>query len=508
MAVEQLKGAATTRALLTIAEAPSYGYGQQPVGAMVNKAFTVKNVGAATATALAMQPPNDPFSVAGTTCGSMLAVNATCTVTVAFTPDAAGSAADTLKVAYDDGGGLKTASCDVGGTGVPPALLTLSDGPTYDFGQVAVSSQAPHMFVLQNTGGWPATGVTGMALASPYDYRGAVGYPGFGASCGPVLEPGAACSIALTFTPTAATTVPGTLTVSYSDGAMQTSVMRALTGAGTQHAALIITDWPVLYYNQYGLPTDATTFSFGKVGVGQTIGHTFYVTNVGGGDASQLQGSALATGPVLSYAGGGAAPGQGGSCGATLAAGASCTIVATFSPTNTMMTNSSVVLSYNDGSAVQMATRPLTGTGTNAALLEVDDFPGLRLGFAVDFGTLGLGNSTDRQVFLVNNGGATATQISGTFGGGQGFTFKGGNYPGAQGTCGPTLASGSSCMVTLSFSPTGPGVANDTFTVSYGDGTGMATATRSLLGTGTQAALLRIAVSSINGGGPQLPSFD
>jgi hypothetical protein len=506
-ATEQLHGAATTRALLTISDGPAdYSFGPHPVGAMATKVFTVTNSGAANATTLAVQPIGDPFSTGATTCAGTLAPNQSCTVTVLFSPAAAVSSADTLGVAYNDGGSVQMASRGVTGNGVPPALLILSDGPSYDFGQVAVNGQGIHIFYLQNTGGWIATGISGASLSAPFAYRGGGAFPGFSGSCGPTLNPGAICVITVTFSPTTAMPGSGTLKVNYNDGAAAQSTTRPLAGTGTSRASLVITDYPMLYYTMFGLPADAPTFSYGPVGLNKTSPHTFYVTNVGGGAANMLQGPAL-TAPYA-YVGGGAAPGQGGTCQGTLQPGASCTLAVGFTPTALPAVNGTVTLSYNDGSAVQMATRALTGSGTAAALVAVDDFPGLVLTPTVDFGSVGTGGALPRQLYLVNTGAATASFLSGTFGGGMGFSFVGGAFPGQGGNCGQSLAPGANCELMLAFSPNSAGVANDTLTIHYSDGTNPATATRALRGTGVSTALLVMFRAEQNGGGPQLPSFD
>ena len=59
---------------------------------------------------------------------------------------------------------------------------------------------------------------------------------------------------------------------------------------------------------------------------------------------------------------GGAYPG-GGTCGATLASGASCTMVVTFAPTAATASTSNLALTYNDGLQAQSLSATLSGTG-------------------------------------------------------------------------------------------------------------------------------------------------
>ena len=76
-------------------------------GLSAEQAFTVSNVGGATATVLEIpltQVPVGPeFSITGNDCASTLAPDQTCTIKVQFAPVAAGSVTGTLKVRYSNG---------------------------------------------------------------------------------------------------------------------------------------------------------------------------------------------------------------------------------------------------------------------------------------------------------------------------------------------------------------------------------------------------------------------
>src|SRR5207237_7663374 len=139
-------GTATNRAFLTVSDGPGFAFGPHPVGSSTDHTFTVKNEGAATATALAVGTLTAPLAVkAGTSCTGTLAVQATCTVTVTFAPAATGAVTGTLSVAYNDGGSQQQATLPLSANGVTPATLVISDAPTYDFGQVAVGASGDHL---------------------------------------------------------------------------------------------------------------------------------------------------------------------------------------------------------------------------------------------------------------------------------------------------------------------------------------------------------------------------
>jgi hypothetical protein len=107
-------------------------------------------------------------------------------------------------------------------TGEPPPttsggepLLTISDGPTYDFGNVPTGGQASHSFLVTNTGDGEATGLSG-AVPAPFGFPG--GFPGSGGDCGGSLGAGQSCMVEVAFTPTQLGVHAGTLAVSHDAG--------------------------------------------------------------------------------------------------------------------------------------------------------------------------------------------------------------------------------------------------------------------------------------------------
>jgi hypothetical protein len=327
------------------------------------------------------------------------------------------------------------------------------------------------------------------SLTGVFAYVGG-NYPGVGGTCGPSLPAGASCALNVGFTPSAAGPASATLTVTYFDGAHATAVSRDLGGHGTTHAFLSITDFPVMYYQAYGLHADPATFSFGAEGLGSTTVHTFVVTNTGQVTATAVSGDALAA--PFSYAGG-TFPGIGGTCGAPLAPGDDCTVVVAFKPTSVAGGVATLTVGYNDGVGAQSATRPMSGTGTSGPLLVIRDFDVTNLypgGW--DFGTRGVGNADSHQFYVTNTGGAAALSMQAPSLG-SGFGYVGGVYPGSGGTCSTTLSAGSSCTVNVSFQPVATGPATGTVKINYRDSVGtQLAASRVVTGTGTMLGLVEI----------------
>ena len=173
----------------------------------------------------------------------------------------------------------------------------------------------------------------------------------------------------------------------------------------------------------------------------------------------------------------------GGSCGATLNAGATCSINVVFSPTALGAANGTATITANV--AVTGSPVGLTGTGVapvTAATLTPTSH---------NFGNAarGIGLLGPSQVFtLTNTGNVTLTGIGrGTLGGTSSSEYA---VVGLLSTCGPaagtqlvsttTLAPGANCVVTVQFRPVaaqGTGVKNATVSVTDAAGTQTSTLT-------------------------------
>ncbi|HEY3358685.1 MAG TPA: choice-of-anchor D domain-containing protein [Polyangia bacterium] len=490
-ATRGLSAVATTAPLVTIDDFAGGGrsgsvFDFGPAGVPASWTFWVRNQGATDVTDLgAGTTLGDGFEWAGAgypgggTCGASLAKNASCTVLVTFTPPAQpGTHASTLTLTYGAG---RTATRGLTATAAALAQLSFYDGTAFDYGTIATGHSLNHLFAVMNTGGRPATALTLGALAAPFGFAGGRPYPGFGGSCGATLDPGAICTLAVAFTPAGPAPATGTLTLGYHDGAAAQSATCGVSGAGTDQARLVVTDFPLEYYTAFGLPADPATHDFGRVGLGATATYTFYLTNVGLVAATALHPAALAA-PFSA---------AGGSCGATLAPGEACSVVVAFTPTAAPSATATLSLDYDDGAQTRTVSRAVAGAGASGAVLTVTDFDIANIGPVWDFGTFGLGASVSHGFYVTNHGAAAATAIT-TPAIGAGFGYEGGAYPGTNGTCGSTIPAGTRCQVVIAFAPTLPGPATGAVALGYFDGTATQSARRDVRGTGTKRALLVI----------------
>ena len=253
-------------------------------------------------------------------------------------------------------------------------MLVISDGPAFDFGTLATNTTSNHLFVVTNSGTASATSM-GATLPEPFAFLGG-SYPGAGGTCNQTLVAGASCFLDVAFTPASSAVAAATLSIAYFDGMASASAKRDLSGAGTSRAFLSLTDYPLAYYQQFGLQTDPPTFAFGARGVGSKTTATFYLTNTGAAGATSLSGGGLAA--PFTFAGG-SYPGSGGSCAGSLAAGDSCTVVVVFGPGSPTASAGTLSVDYNDGGGAASATRHLAGSGTAEPVLTVQDFNGIRI---------------------------------------------------------------------------------------------------------------------------------
>jgi hypothetical protein len=155
------------------------------------------------------------------TCGSSIASNGSCTVSVTFTPTATGTRTGTLTV--NAGGTTNTVSLSGTGTTSGGGSATLTASPTsLSFGNQAVGSTSAAQTVTVTNTGSAAASVSSVAAGAPFAQTN---------TCGTSIAAGASCTVSVTFTPTTASTASGNLTVT--SNATNPTLTVALSGTGT-----------------------------------------------------------------------------------------------------------------------------------------------------------------------------------------------------------------------------------------------------------------------------------
>ena len=197
-----------------------------------------------------------------------------------------------------------------------------------------------------------------------------------------------------------------------------------------------------------------TSLTFGSQTVGTTSSSQAVTLSNGGSNSVTI--SSIATSGDF---------GQTNNCGSSLAGNSSCTIDVTFTPTTTGTRTGT--LTVTDSAGTQ--TVSLTGTGTSVSNVTLSPS-------SLPFGNQGVGTSSGPQPLTLSNGGTTAvTGIS------VGVTGVNAADFGQTNNCGTTLAGSSSCMINVTFTPSGYGARTATVTVTDSAGT----QSSSLTGTGT-----------------------
>ncbi len=198
-------------------------FAPQLVGSMSNsQAETVTNTGTSVVaiSGIALTGTNAAdFSQSGT-CGSSLAAAANCTMNVTFTPGQLGPRSASITITDSTvGSPHSVALSGVGLTSGPNAILSAT---SLSFGTELVgTTSSVQSITLSNYG---TTMLTIATIAATVNF-------GETADCIPSLASGASCTINLTFTPSTAGNLTGTLSVT--DNAPGSPQTVALSGTGT-----------------------------------------------------------------------------------------------------------------------------------------------------------------------------------------------------------------------------------------------------------------------------------
>ncbi|MDE3148428.1 MAG: choice-of-anchor D domain-containing protein, partial [Acidobacteriota bacterium] len=230
-------------------------------------------------------------------CGTQLAGQASCAISVIFAPSQAGSRTGALNVSD----ALRTQTVALSGTGLqPPAFGVSPSSLSFTAQQLGVATQ-PQTLTVSNTGGAPLANV-GFQIAGPAAGSFSIGTT----TCGATLSNGGSCAVQVIFTPAAAGGSAATLTISSSTLGV-TAAGVPLTG--TVQAA-----------SELGVSPSQLTFP--PVNPGQSSApQTVTIANSAAVAASSL---VLSVTPQFSLAQ--------NTCGSTLAAGASCSAGVVFQP--------------------------------------------------------------------------------------------------------------------------------------------------------------------------------
>ncbi len=227
------------KAILTISHESIFDFGSRATGSTSSIMMTLTNSGDTAATSMSADEMVAPFGFTGGAypgtggdCGSSLKSGQTCNIELAFSPWTIAVFNDRITINYSSGVDNKTATRNVTGTGVAPALLSISGKNPYNFGlHLKNDNPESHTLVISNTGGTTATGISEVGMNSPFIFTGGA-YPGTVGDCSTSLAPGASCKIDISYNPAVSNGVnKDSLELIYSDGAFSQMASRDLIGS-------------------------------------------------------------------------------------------------------------------------------------------------------------------------------------------------------------------------------------------------------------------------------------
>lgn len=283
------------------------------------------------------------------TCQATLAPNANCSVSIDFTPAAAGALTANLQVTDNAAGSPQTLVLN--GTGVAPAPAVTFSPSALSFPSINQgSSSAPQTLTVISSGN--ATlhiSSVSLAGANPSDFT-------FTNSCTAPLAPSSNCTISLVFSPTA----PGQRTADLmiaddAQGSPQTVVLSG-TGIAVLPALSLSPPAPSFPATTQGASSSPQTLT--AVNSGNAPLQVSSVS-LGGANASQFSVSST--------------------CAAPLAPAASCTISLVFSPTASGQSSANLIIADNVSSTPQtvslsatanpaFSVAPASGSSTSASV--------------------------------------------------------------------------------------------------------------------------------------------
>jgi Abnormal spindle-like microcephaly-assoc'd, ASPM-SPD-2-Hydin/HYDIN/CFA65/VesB-like, Ig-like domain/Cep192 domain 4 len=422
----------------------SYNFGNQVVGSTSQQTITLKNSGNGTVTINQVSTTGSGFSTNGISAGQTIAAGAQASFTASFAPTTKGSASGMITVSTNASN--PTLSIALSGTGTQGALS--ANPSSVNFGSVLVGNSGSVSVTLSNPGTAPISVTAASASGTGFSIGG------FTAG---TLNPGETSSFTVTFSPAAANSSTGT--VSVISNAPGSPLKINLSGSGTA--------------TQSQLTISPSSVAFNNVNVGSNASQTVTLTNTGNAALNITAATISGSGYTMTLA------------PMSINAGANTTFSVKFAPVSEGTAAGSISIASNaPGSPAAIA---LSGTGLEAL--------GSASPTSVAFGSVVVGSNNSQVVSLKNTGNSTLSfsQVSVT---GSGFSVSGL-------TTSSTIAAGGTLNFNAVFAPASASSSNGSITLSTNGSP--AQITISLAGTGAAATRsLSVSSSSLSFGNVQV----
>jgi|GEM_PF-1219441 hypothetical protein len=417
--------------LLLLRNAPGKGvevsatevsFGEQAVGISRARDVAVHNAGTAQVSITIRQPGLPDFSVSSPSCDAApLKGESSCSIRVAFKPTATGNQTTTLAIRATN---APTTELKLTGVGTPPAngssIHFSHDSLT--FGGTTVGNSRGQALTITNSGAG-ALGISAVSIEPDLsDFR--IRSTCFSAP----IAPRESCSVAVTFTPTAAGSRKAWLTINYN--ALGSPHVVPVSGVGLAAPG------------KGAARVSPSAVFFGDVSVGDPVFQPISLYNAGTGTLT-IVGVAVDTRDFASVM-----------CGPMplrLSPGRTCSVGVTFIPRAQGQWTGTLTITETGGGLQAV---PLEGIGVGAAISPAISLQPNPLIFSQQT----VGTSASKTI-IVRNGGSAPLRVSSVSSSSTSFAVQGG--------C-STVAPGKSCPLTVTFSPHAAGLVTGTISITDG----------------------------------------
>jgi trimeric autotransporter adhesin len=268
----------------------SIGFGSQNTGtASAAQTITLSNPGTAalTISSIVITGVSASSFRQTNTCGTTLAVNASCIILVTFTPQVVGALTAAITVTDNASGSPQSAALSGTGTVPPVPQAVLTPASLVFASQLLNTTSAAQTITLSNPG--TAT----LTIASVSITSSSSSIYATTTTCGATLAASATCTISVTFTPAVAGTLVAAISVADNAGGSPQSV--ALSGTGTNPATFSLAATPA---TQSVNPGDAANFTVQISSLGGTFAGavTLGVTGLPAGSSATFSATSITPG--------------------------------------------------------------------------------------------------------------------------------------------------------------------------------------------------------------------